>query len=189
MNKVVPSIMAISAVLFTAGCASSGVKGGHSNYAYQANNAAAYNANYRAGGAYSTHAGAAHAGQYQQVACQTCGAGSHAVAHDHGHSRSHTGQTVTHRHAGAAGHAHNGMSGSHSYVTTTAGRNTGGYVTNAGYANQAGAGVARAGGSGVGSTLVKAAGALIVGGLIYNAVKDDDDDNGSSVSTPVVDDK
>ena len=198
MNKVVPSVMTISAVLFMAGCASSGVKsnpyanGGANNaaYAYQANqaNRVAYqgNANYQAG-QYQA------AGQYQQVNCQSCGQGSHAVAHDHGHSRSATGAVVTHRHAGTAGHAHSGMSGSHSYVTTTAGRNASGYaVNNAGYVNNAAnaGGVARAGG-GVGSTLVKAAGVLLVGGLIYKATKDDDDngdDNSTDTTTEVKDD-
>lgn len=170
MNKVVPSIIAMSALLITAGCTSSGVKGN------------AYSGVSAHNGAYANHSSRAvyQGGQFQQAACQNCGQGSHAVSHDHGHSRATTGQTVTHRHTGVTGHAHNGLSGSHSYVTTTAGRNGGGFVANnGGFVNTAVRGGAVRTGGGVGSTIAKAAGALLIGGLIYKAA-DDNNDSGSS---------
>ena len=170
MNKVVPSIIAISVLLITAGCTNSSSKSnGYSG-------TSGFNNGSRHAGAYNVQGG-----QFQQAACQNCGQGSHAVAHDHGHSRATTGQTVTHRHTGTTGHAHNGLSGSHSYVTTTAGRNGGGFVANNGGFNAAGRGAAVRTGSSVGSTVAKVAGALILGGIIYNAA--DDNNSSSSGST------
>jgi len=151
MNKVVPTILVMSAFLVMAGCSSSGTK-----------------QRVHASGVKATHASYTHHAK-AGASCSTCGAGYHAVAHSHGHSNHSTGAVVTHTHTGASGHAHHGMSSSHSYVNTAthAGRNT--YV-------KTGA-VQR---SGTGMSFAKVAGALLVGGLVYKATQDDDDDSGSS---------
>lgn len=153
MNKVVPLMLAVAVV--TVGCSSSGTR--------TSNAGMANHASYKQ---HSTQHNAQYAAVNAQAACATCPPGTHAVAH--GHSN-HVGQLVTHTHTGGLGHVHNGMSQSHSYVTTAAhaGRNT--------YVN----GVA-VGGASRGAGLAKVAGALLVGGLIYSAANDNDNDSGGS---------
>ena len=156
MNKVVPLMLAVAVV--TVGCSSSGTR--TSNAGMVANHASYNQHNSQHNVQY---AGAVNA----QTACATCPPGSHAVAHGHSNQ---VGQLVTHTHTGGLGHVHNGMSQSHSYVTTAAhaGRNT--------YVN----GVA-VGGASRGAGIAKVAGALLVGGLIYSVANDNDNDsNGSS---------
>ncbi|PID47821.1 MAG: hypothetical protein CSB47_00145 [Proteobacteria bacterium] len=147
MNKVVPAVLAMSAILAVTGCSSSGTKHSYSGVKT----------------VQSSHSGNY---SYAKAACATCGPGYHAVAHTH--ARQANGQVITHSHAGAPGHTHSGMSASHSYVSTAshAGRNT--YV---------GTGSAAGGYGGGGASFAKIAGALLVGGLIYHATQDDDDDD------------
>lgn len=151
MNKVVPTILAMSVLLISAGCSSTGSS--HSpNSAVKA----------------------AHASYSAQRDCSDCAVGSHSVGHAHSN---HTGAAIRHTHAGGA-HTHNGYSAGYGYTMDTgvsAGRNA---IIRTSTQSTA---TATAGSSG-GSTLVKIAGALLIGGLIYSATKDDDDDNKTTIT-------
>jgi len=150
----------MSALLFVAGCSSSGSQ--HSSHSGVSVNQASY------------------AAVQAQTACPTCGPGYHSTAHAHSNQ---TGNAIRHSHAGGAGHAHGGYSASYDYIVDAgmnAGVNSGMNVgVNAGGNTVVRTGVrtAAASNGGGSGTLVKIAGALLVGGLIYNVTKDDDDDN------------
>jgi len=150
MNKVVPTILTMSALFFAAGCSSSGSS--HSSHSGVSVNQASYTA------------------VQAQTACPTCGPGYHSAAHAHSNQ---SGNALRHSHAGGAGHDHSGYSAGYGYAVdgVTAGGNT---VVRTGVRTAA---ASNGGGSGGGSALVKIAGALLVGGLIYSASKDDDDNN------------
>ena len=152
MNKVVPTVLALSALLVVAGCSSSGSSRTSHNTAVKAS----------------------HASYSAQTNCASgCQAGYHQAGHAHSNQ---SGAAIRHSHAGSAGHAHSGYSAGYGYTMdagVSAGRNT---IVRTSAQSGAGA-VASSGGGAGGSTLVKIAGALLVGGLIYNATKDDDDDN------------
>ena len=157
MNKVVPTILTLSALLFVAGCSNSDSRSSSHS------------------GRSATNAAFATQGQ---AACSACGTGQ-AVGHTHTNSNQ-VGNALRHTHSGASGHAHNGYSAGYGYTVdagVTAGRNT---IGNSLVSNGVRTGAAASSGGAGNSVLLKAAGALLVGGLLFAAIDDDDDDDDRS---------
>ena len=88
MNKVVPTVLALSALLVIAGCSSSG------------SSRSSHHSTVNTGYAASTSA---------QTSCSGCQAGYHQSGHAHSNQ---AGAAIRHTHVGATGHAHNGYSAS-----------------------------------------------------------------------------
>jgi hypothetical protein len=121
MNKVVPTVLAMSVTFLAAGCSSSG-----SNH--------------------TSHSGVkvSNASYTAERECSNCGAGYHSAGHAH---TNHSGAAIRHTHVGGAGHAHSGYSAGYGYTSNasvSAGRNTMIRTSGQGAAASGGTGVSTA---------------------------------------------